>query len=829
MAIVLVELIAAPLFAQGWQSAGTLPTAGTPRRFAAGVNADGTLYAIGGTPWQSGGDQDGSVHRLVGASWEAAAPLSGMGPVVGQASGVDSLGRILVYGGFILGDDGPGSEQVYDPVEGPTGGVASRPAPPSAAGYFAWARDGEGRLYGLGGGPGAGGPNSGYCDRYEATTDSWQVLASMPTPASDACAVYDGVGRILVFGGINAAGDSRLANVAGYDIASNTWSDTTVLDMPVALSGARAVLGIDGRIYVAGGEAGAIGAGTTQAGVYKLDLTENLWTSVAAMGTPRRHFALVLGSDDYVYAIGGDNDTGGTDAVEKLFTPRCPAFAAQPTDLSAWSGTLACISVTTTGATPISHQWRRNGVNLSDGPTGTGSTINGATTESLVISSPGAADQGTYDCVATNACGTTTSTGAALTIRETPALPTQWTVINIHPAWADSSSYAYGISNGRIGGEAYASTLLPDGRTLTLAHPALWPMPSLIPVDLTPSGSVGGGIRSVSGDYLVGWFWHTYSCYSGGQWWTCAWQSAAYWTGDPPSFMEAPHGSGPEYDIANATDGQQVVGTLTYEYTEGSYTSCAYWWRPPDSGISLHPDSVASNSFANAVDGDHQYGGIHTSYPGPVAHAARWSGSAASFVDLHPAGFSRSWANGAGDGQAVGTAYVVDNGHAIMWVGGPDAMIDLHPPGATASSASSAGGGMQIGSVDSQAALWAGTAASYLDLGSFVPEEFASSAAEGLDVGADGTVRVVGYGYVPARGRYEAILWTPAASSTPGDTDCDGAIDGLDIEPFVLALTDPSGYAEAFPSCPIENADCNGDTQINELDVDPFVGLLMDR
>jgi hypothetical protein len=59
-----------------------------------------------------------------------------------------------------------------------------------------------------------------------------------------------------------------------------------------------------------------------------------------------------------------------------------------------------------------------------------------------------------------------------------------------------------------------------------------------------------------------------------------------------------------------------------------------------------------------------------------------------------------------------------------------------------------------------------------------------------------------------------------------GDVNCDGAVNGYDIDPFVLALTDPEGYAAAYPGCDILNADCNGDGAINGYDIDPFVACL---
>ncbi|MCB9852670.1 MAG: hypothetical protein H6819_06215 [Phycisphaerales bacterium] len=807
--------------AQNWEPAPALPTGGAARVHAVGVNQNGTLFAIGGTPWQNGGDMDGSVHRLLpgAAAWTSVTPLSGEGPIVGMAGGVDSLGRIVLFGGYLLNDDGPGSEFTYEPIDGPTGGVASRNAPGTATGPTAFATDDLGRIYGIGGGLGAGEGNSGYCDRYDASSDSWETLASMTTPAAEACAAFDGDGHILVCGGINAAGTARIANVARYDIATNTWSDTAVPDLPVALSGGSAARGIDGRIYVAGGETGPLGAGVTQSAVYRWEPAGNAWTSVASMATPRTHFALVLGDDDYLYAIGGDNETGGTDSVEKLFTPRCPTFNVQPGDLDAWSGTIAGFSAAVTGASPFEFQWRRDGQPLSDGPTGLGSTIQGATTSSLTISTPSVADEAAYDIVVTNACGATMSAVAVLTIRQTPIVPTLWKVTNLHPAWAQDSSYARGISNGRIGGEAVTPTLMPDGRTLTLGHPVVWETPTSSGVDITPAGSVGGGIRDAAGDYFVGWYWHTYSCPSGGQTWTCGWQSAAYWAGANLAFTEAPHGSGPEYDIAAGTDGERIVGTLTYEYTEGNYTSYATMWTPPASGQSLHPSGVASNSSASAVDGAYQYGSYNTPLPGPSTHAARWSGSSATFVDIHPDGFSRSWVSGAADGQAVGTAVLGSTNHAMMWVGATT--IDL-TPGGLAGNATDADGGLQIGDVGSHAAIWAGTPESYFDLNSVLPPDYSGATADSIEVAEDGTVRVVGSGYVPARSRYEAIVWESLPDVPAGDANCDGVVNAMDVSVFATVLAGVDSEV-----CHVNAADMNEDGNANGDDIQLFVGALI--
>jgi hypothetical protein len=60
-----------------------------------------------------------------------------------------------------------------------------------------------------------------------------------------------------------------------------------------------------------------------------------------------------------------------------------------------------------------------------------------------------------------------------------------------------------------------------------------------------------------------------------------------------------------------------------------------------------------------------------------------------------------------------------------------------------------------------------------------------------------------------------------------GDLNCDGLVNTFDIDPFVLALIDPAGYALAYPNCDIRSADCDSDSTVNVFDIDPFVKLLI--
>ncbi|MDX2199884.1 MAG: hypothetical protein SF069_13050 [Phycisphaerae bacterium] len=69
----------------------------------------------------------------------------------------------------------------------------------------------------------------------------------------------------------------------------------------------------------------------------------------------------------------------------------------------------------------------------------------------------------------------------------------------------------------------------------------------------------------------------------------------------------------------------------------------------------------------------------------------------------------------------------------------------------------------------------------------------------------------------------------PVPSAPPiliGDMNCDGIVSVGDIAGFVLALTDPAGYASTYPTCNINAGDINGDSVISVGDIAGFVTLL---
>ena len=72
-------------------------------------------------------------------------------------------------------------------------------------------------------------------------------------------------------------------------------------------------------------------------------------------------------------------------------------------------GSPALLTAAAFGYGPVTYQWRKNGSNLSDGP-----TISGSTTDTLTIDPVSFGDAGSYDVVVTDSCGSAPSNAETL-------------------------------------------------------------------------------------------------------------------------------------------------------------------------------------------------------------------------------------------------------------------------------------------------------------------------------------------------------------------------------------------------------------------------------
>ena len=97
-----------------------------------------------------------------------------------------------------------------------------------------------------------------------------------------------------------------------------------------------------------------------------------------------------------------------------------------PSSYSGNPGDNVTFSVTAGGVTPLSYQWRKDGVSITDGATGNGSTNFGVTTATLGITNAQPADSASasgYTVVITNLYGSITSSPAVLTISASAVAP----------------------------------------------------------------------------------------------------------------------------------------------------------------------------------------------------------------------------------------------------------------------------------------------------------------------------------------------------------------------------------------------------------------------
>jgi hypothetical protein len=77
-----------------------------------------------------------------------------------------------------------------------------------------------------------------------------------------------------------------------------------------------------------------------------------------------------------------------------------------------------------------------------------------------------------------------------------------------------------------------------------------------------------------------------------------------------------------------------------------------------------------------------------------------------------------------------------------------------------------------------------------------------------------------------SEGRYDDVVVNSLPTPCLGDLNCDGVINFDDINPFVLAMTDPVAYIAAYPDCDRMLGDIDGDGYVTFHDINPFVALL---
>ena len=234
--------------------------------------------------------------------------------------------------------------------------------------------------------------------------------------------------------------------------------------------------------------------------------------------------------------------------------------------------------------------------------------------------------------------------------------------------------------------------------------------------------------------------------------------AAGFCGGDPVASLESGSTAPPFCWIRGKTQPIQYQDIRKINANGASGFQLAGFWRSPKgderalvwtrdangfSGVELHPAEWQKSVAIGCGDG-HQIGFGYKKFVSDPSRALVWSGSRESLVVLAGPDPSRGTMGHAVDHDVQG-GYVGGPGHqhACLWRGSSDRFVDLHPeqPNATGSEVHGIGDGQQVGLIwnertHCEAALWTGTASSYVNLS---PDGFtrsrATRCARGLQIG----------------------------------------------------------------------------------------------
>ena len=230
-------------------------------------------------------------------------------------------------------------------------------------------------------------------------------------------------------------------------------------------------------------------------------------------------------------------------------------------------------------------------------------------------------------------------------------------------------------------------------------------------IDLNPPGFSVSEALGVGGGLQVG---HVYSGSYCSQCGLVMQRHAVMWTGSADSAVFL-HTKFSSYTMATGTDGVQQVG----QGAVGIGYHALLWHGPGSTVIDLHPGPAWKVSMAWAVDDGQQVGSISGTQTSDLPHAALWTSTAASWVDLNPSGYSQSNACSVQDGVEAGSG----SPSAAPW--------------------------------KRRALAWQGTSASVIDLHALLPAEYQSWNSSAEDIDARGNI----VGYVELGSERQPALW----------------------------------------------------------------------
>ncbi|HZQ46323.1 MAG TPA: immunoglobulin domain-containing protein, partial [Verrucomicrobiae bacterium] len=136
--------------------------------------------------------------------------------------------------------------------------------------------------------------------------------------------------------------------------------------------------------------------------------------NISGSMSPTLTLSGVSQSDAASYTIvvtGFGSITNAPPAILTVVGEQAPSITSAPQSLTNNAGTTALFNVTAGGSLPLSYQWMKNNLNLSDA-----GNVSGSLTPTLTLTGVTAADAANYSVLVTNALGSQTSPAATLTV-----------------------------------------------------------------------------------------------------------------------------------------------------------------------------------------------------------------------------------------------------------------------------------------------------------------------------------------------------------------------------------------------------------------------------
>lgn len=270
---------------------------------------------------------------------------------------------------------------------------------------------------------------------------SWsQRAVSGPSSRWYHAMAYDSArGVVVLFGGASGSvsGETWEWNGTSWTLRS-TSGPAPRYALPMAYDALRGVCVIFGGFNVSGNN------GDTW------EWNGSTWTQRAGSGPGARNWhAMVYDTARAVVTLfGGNPFTGDTWVVLPCTSV---SINAQPATRQTCGATSASFSVSASGSSPLTYQWRENGSPIAAGANPS------AATPTLVLSNLTGSYAASYDCVVSNPCGSVASNAAVLTVRDLIAPLNQ--SINSSVCLGTPASLSVSIPNlGTVGPVTYSWT-----------------------------------------------------------------------------------------------------------------------------------------------------------------------------------------------------------------------------------------------------------------------------------------------------------------------------------------------------------------------------------